>query len=171
MMIQINQALCAGCGVCVDACSFGALRLVNDRAEIDAALCTQCEACVEACPNGAIGLQSQVPSGAMIPLRAAESYPLPVQDRVALPETKEPTRRGLVSLAGAALAFLGSEVAPRLVDVFITALDRKLAQPKTSALTPYSTLPRVKTMQRRGKRLQARYRSRQNGLGNRKGRR
>lgn len=170
-MVQVNQALCAGCGVCVDACSYGALRLVNERAEIDAALCTQCGACVEACPNGAIGLQSQVPSGAMIPLRAAESYPMPVQERVTLPETKEPTRGGLVPLAGAALAFLGSEVVPRLVDVFINALDRKLTQPKTSALTPYSTLPRVKTTQRRGNRRQARYRSGQNGIGNRKGRR
>jgi ferredoxin len=35
MVMQVDQELCAGCGVCVDACSTGAIHLVEQRAEID----------------------------------------------------------------------------------------------------------------------------------------
>jgi NAD-dependent dihydropyrimidine dehydrogenase PreA subunit len=134
--IQVNQELCAGCGSCIDACSVGAIHLVDYRAEIDDDLCIACEACLENCPNGAI-----------IAITApAYTVPITVQPMIVpgsglgqQPTTSLETAvpaRGLKPLAGAALAFLGSEVAPRLVDVLIKSIENKLAQPTATTILP-----------------------------------
>jgi Fe-S-cluster-containing hydrogenase component 2 len=158
MVIQVNQELCAGCGVCVDACSAGAIQLVDQRAVIDDALCTQCEACADACPNEAItALSIPARSVSIVALPAAGSHLVPGRDQAALPEMAAPAR-GLATLAGAALAFLGSEVAPRLADVLIDALERRLARPATTTVAPVSTSSRSHTARSRGERRQARYR-------------
>jgi NAD-dependent dihydropyrimidine dehydrogenase PreA subunit len=171
MVIQVNQELCTGCGVCVDACSVGAIQLVDQRAVFDDALCTACEACIEVCPNEAITTRSILePSVSIVTLPAAESHPVLVRDQVALPETATPAR-GLAPLAGAALAFLRSEVAPRLVDVLVTALERRLARPTTTVMTPLSTSSRSLATQSRGKRRQVRYRRGRIGNRNHKERR
>ena len=138
---------------------------------IDDALCTQCEACIDACPNGAITALS-IPARSMpiAALPAAESQIVPVQSRVALPETTSPAR-GLVPLAGAALTFLGREVVPRLADMLIAALERRLARPATTAIAPISTSSRSHTAQGRGERRQARYRGGRTGNRNHKERR
>ena len=44
---------CTGCGVCVDACPFGAIDMVDDKAVINEA-CRACGQCIDACPVGAI---------------------------------------------------------------------------------------------------------------------
>jgi NAD-dependent dihydropyrimidine dehydrogenase PreA subunit len=158
MMMQVNQELCAGCGLCMETCSIGAIHLEDHRAVIDNKLCIRCEACVDACPNGAISVISEPASNMHIQtLPAAETQIIPISTHPILPETAAPAH-GLAPLAGAALAFLGKEVAPRLVDVLITALDRRLAQPKTTAITSLSTSPKVLTTMDRGKHRQARHR-------------
>jgi len=53
MAISIDKTECTGCGTCVDACSFGSIRIENEKAVIDDT-CTACGACVESCPSGAI---------------------------------------------------------------------------------------------------------------------
>jgi ferredoxin len=80
MRLQINQELCTGCGVCVDACAPGAIQVVDQRAVIEADLCTQCEACAEACPNEAITV-IPMPAQSMtsMVLPASNSRPVPVQ--------------------------------------------------------------------------------------------
>lgn len=171
MVLQVNQEFCSGCGVCVDTCCVGAIQMVGLHAVIDEALCTQCEFCVDACPNGAITVRSV--SARCMPVivpPAAESCLVPVQGEIVQPDSAMPAR-GLAPLAGAALAFLGREVAPRLVDVLINSLERRLAQPTTSAMTPISTSSRSLTSLSRGKQRQARFRGGRIGYRNLKGRR
>lgn len=55
-ILQINKATCIGCGACVDACPFGALRMEDEVAVVDPDQCTLCGACVSACPVDAISL-------------------------------------------------------------------------------------------------------------------
>ncbi|OQB27751.1 MAG: Acryloyl-CoA reductase electron transfer subunit beta [Chloroflexi bacterium ADurb.Bin180] len=54
-LLEINREECIGCGACVDACPFGALRLVDNIAEVDDK-CTACGACLEVCPVSALSL-------------------------------------------------------------------------------------------------------------------
>lgn len=158
MVIQVNQDLCDGCGVCVDSCPVGAIQLVDQRVVIDDALCTQCEACKDGCPNGAItALSVPANSTPLMALPAAESSMIPAPIQTALSETEAPAH-GLALLAGAALTFLGREVAPRLVDVLITALECRLARPTTTAIARVSTSSRSLAVKGRGERRQARFR-------------
>jgi len=52
---RVNERLCAGCGVCVTVCPYGARRLDEERrvAEVIEVLCQGCGACCVACPSGA----------------------------------------------------------------------------------------------------------------------
>jgi heterodisulfide reductase subunit A-like polyferredoxin len=55
LVVQINERICAGCGVCVEVCPYEA-RVINEdsgKAEIVEVLCQGCGACATACPNGA----------------------------------------------------------------------------------------------------------------------
>jgi len=45
---------CIGLGTCVEACPFGALRMVDGYAEVDDAACTGCRACIAVCPKNLI---------------------------------------------------------------------------------------------------------------------
>jgi heterodisulfide reductase subunit A len=50
----VDVALCGGCGVCVSACPFGAVRLGPDRkAVVEAVHCHGCGTCAAGCPTGA----------------------------------------------------------------------------------------------------------------------
>jgi heterodisulfide reductase subunit A len=50
---EVDPALCGGCGICVSACPFGAVRLVAGRALVEAVHCRGCGTCAAACPTGA----------------------------------------------------------------------------------------------------------------------
>ncbi|MGE5262768.1 MAG: FAD-dependent oxidoreductase, partial [Acidobacteriota bacterium] len=55
IVATVNERLCAGCGLCVEVCPYGA-RAIDEEAhvaQVNAALCQGCGACVTACPNGA----------------------------------------------------------------------------------------------------------------------
>jgi len=54
-MINVNDN-CTGCGLCVKACPFGAITLVDKKAVISEA-CTLCGACVQVCKFDAIDLE------------------------------------------------------------------------------------------------------------------
>lgn len=49
----VRTEKCAGCGICVDVCPVGAIR-IEQHAVVDPVLCTACAACVSECPNEAI---------------------------------------------------------------------------------------------------------------------
>lgn len=56
---------CLGCGDCVAACQFGAIKMNPDTLlpEVDESLCTACGACVKACPKGLLELRNKGPRG------------------------------------------------------------------------------------------------------------
>jgi heterodisulfide reductase subunit A-like polyferredoxin len=55
IIATVNERLCAGCGLCVEVCPYGARAIDEDArvARVNPALCQGCGACVVACPNGA----------------------------------------------------------------------------------------------------------------------
>jgi ferredoxin len=54
-VVNINEALCNGCGACIPRCAEGALQLVNGKAKIIAEkYCDGLGACLGHCPQGAI---------------------------------------------------------------------------------------------------------------------
>ncbi len=57
---QIDEALCSGCGLCLERCYFGALSLDEGEREstgqVDAKKCMGCGLCLIACPEEAIQL-------------------------------------------------------------------------------------------------------------------
>lgn len=54
-IIEIDEALCNGCGQCVPDCAEGALRIVNGKAKLIAEkYCDGLGACLGGCPTGAL---------------------------------------------------------------------------------------------------------------------
>ena len=53
-MYIINIEKCTGCAVCMNACSVGAIYLVDNKANIDQFQCKDCGACAQVCPVNAI---------------------------------------------------------------------------------------------------------------------
>jgi len=131
MTMQVNSELCSNCGVCVEACPVEAIHLVDTGAMFDDELCTQCEVCVDACPNGAItSISEPLHRSPALALATTQTGMMPVSTKTDLPATVHPNR-SLAPVAGAALAFLGSEVAPRVLDLLITTLERRLVRQET----------------------------------------
>lgn len=63
MSIQIISEKCTGCTLCVKACPFGAIAVVNKKAVIDLHKCTLCGACVTTCKFKAILLEKPASAG------------------------------------------------------------------------------------------------------------
>ena len=54
-IIEIDEALCNGCGQCVPGCAEGALRIVDGKAKLLAEkYCDGLGACLGGCPTGAL---------------------------------------------------------------------------------------------------------------------
>jgi len=124
MAMHINADICTGCGACVDVCPSGAIRLMDGKAVIDEALCNVCEACVSACPVNAIAV-----AGLPVPVE-------PVPARPVIVTSAPSSSRGVTTWAGAALAFVGREVAPRVADALVNALERRLTRATSQANGP-----------------------------------
>jgi Pyruvate/2-oxoacid:ferredoxin oxidoreductase delta subunit len=59
-VIRIDEALCDGCGQCVDACAEGAIRMVDGKARlVSDTYCDGLGACLGECPQGAITLEER----------------------------------------------------------------------------------------------------------------
>jgi NAD-dependent dihydropyrimidine dehydrogenase PreA subunit len=131
-MIYIDDEKCTGCGVCEEVCPVEAVEVSDGVGRIDQDRCNECQACVEACPNGAIlmVIESAEEKATSLTTVAAQPMSRPAPE-VAL---AEPHRSKVVPVMGAALAFLGREVAPRLVMYLADALDRRLSRQQPSAV-------------------------------------
>lgn len=123
MLIQVDEEKCCACGTCLEVCSTGAISLETGKAVINRALCTQCEACIGACPSGALSLVLDA-----VPAKAENKVPVLVKKQPLLVQKQRP----LAPWVGTTLAFLTQEILPRLVDVAVTALERRVEQPTTS---------------------------------------
>ncbi len=120
MAMYVDPVICNGCGACVETCPNDAIRLVSGKAVVDQDKCAACAVCADACPTHAI----------------TEAAPL-----VVIPEIVEPVARHPAVIVpaqqpartsspwlGTALAFVGREIVPRLLDV----LEQRLLSPARS---------------------------------------
>ena len=58
-VVDIDEVVCGGCGICVDMCPYDALALNGvGVAEVNEILCEGCGTCVSACPTGAAQLKN-----------------------------------------------------------------------------------------------------------------
>jgi len=53
-MPWINTEMCDGCETCVEACSVGAITMVDATAVIDDGTCIRCAVCHDVCPSDAV---------------------------------------------------------------------------------------------------------------------
>ncbi len=60
---QVDDALCAGCGVCVDICPFDAMTMPQSAPQIDEARCMGCGLCISHCAVGALQLTAASQKG------------------------------------------------------------------------------------------------------------
>jgi electron transfer flavoprotein alpha subunit/NAD-dependent dihydropyrimidine dehydrogenase PreA subunit len=59
-VIYVIEEKCIGCSLCVKACMFGAVKVVDKKAVVDEDICTLCGACVTACKkHGAIVIEKE----------------------------------------------------------------------------------------------------------------
>lgn len=58
-MIEVIDQKCVGCGACLRACAYDAIRIEDKLAIIDADKCVLCGACVQACPFDAIVIRKK----------------------------------------------------------------------------------------------------------------
>ncbi|MGE5892736.1 MAG: NADH-ubiquinone oxidoreductase-F iron-sulfur binding region domain-containing protein, partial [bacterium] len=55
----INASECFSCGLCKEACAYGAVKETREKFFIDHDVCTRCKACFTACPIGAVKVRKQ----------------------------------------------------------------------------------------------------------------
>jgi ferredoxin len=114
-MININQADCSGCGLCVETCPRGAIRLVNGNARIDQSRCDDCGACLDVCPNGAIVRHE--PAREIVPASPIEIAPV----------SPALQRSGALAVMGGALAYVGTEILPHVLPLVLDVLEQRAA--------------------------------------------
>ncbi len=62
----VDEALCIGCGDCLERCQFGALSVPDDVCVVDYSRCVGCGLCATVCPTGAMHLERR-PEGEVPP--------------------------------------------------------------------------------------------------------
>jgi NAD-dependent dihydropyrimidine dehydrogenase PreA subunit len=131
--IIINAERCNGCGACIEVCPTGAMYLVDGKAVVDSALCQECEACIAACPTGAIVRTEEAPASGAELRRVPALRPEPEIIRIKTQPAPVPWRARVLPVVGAALAWAGREIVPRLAEHLLYDLDRRTAEGRLPA--------------------------------------
>jgi ferredoxin len=66
---SLDEPLCAGCGLCADACQFGAIAVEDSLAVVNLENCMGCGVCVAACPQEAFELVRDPSRGEPLEIR------------------------------------------------------------------------------------------------------
>ena len=66
---RVDADWCVGCGICADACQFGALSVQDGTAIVDVAACMGCGVCVARCTEGAVALTRDPSRGEPLEIR------------------------------------------------------------------------------------------------------
>ena len=121
-MIAINYEDCNGCGECVEICPTGAIILQNGKAALDESLCEGCQVCVDSCPQSAIVIREPIPVGGGV-IRITEPAPSMV-----VPEAPRGVsiREAALPAIGSILLWTGREIVPRLANLALDFLDRRI---------------------------------------------
>jgi len=148
-VVYVDEARCTGCGLCTDVCPTGAISVVDGVARVEQSLCRECEVCLSTCPNGAI-LALQEPALVRAPA------PIPAPTRPVAPALQP--GGSVRPWLGAALAFVGREVVPRVAAL----LERRGQRQSHPGIVPYHStgVPGRRNYGRRGGGRRARRRRR-----------
>jgi hypothetical protein len=111
-------------------CPTGALYLVDGKAALELSLCRECEACIPACPTQAIIICEQQPEYAAEPVHTLARRTEPAVIQVESAPMPVPWRARVLPAVGAALAWAGREIVPRLADRFLDSLGRQVGGEK-----------------------------------------
>jgi len=134
-MVYINDADCNGCGECVDLCPTGALILQSNHAFIHQDICQGCEICMDACPQGAILIGEHYPASEEViripAISEPESYSLTE------PAERISVREMVLPAIGSVLVWTGRELVPRLADLALGALDRRIQSANSMSNNEY----------------------------------
>jgi ferredoxin len=57
MAVKADLTKCDGCGDCVDSCPTEALKVENEKIQINNDECSDCGACVDVCEKGSLALE------------------------------------------------------------------------------------------------------------------
>lgn len=58
VIAEVNEELCIGCGLCITACPYNAIKVEENVAKVAAVICAGCGACVSTCPSGAMTMKN-----------------------------------------------------------------------------------------------------------------
>ena len=127
-MVFVNTDICNGSGECISVCPNGAVILQNNHAFIDQELCQECEICVDSCPQGAIQRGEPAPAGSK-GINIPTATPIEI---TAVPDESHHTllRNEVLPAVGSALLWTGREIVPRLANLAIDYLDRRIQSTK-----------------------------------------
>jgi Pyruvate/2-oxoacid:ferredoxin oxidoreductase delta subunit len=71
----VNHATCIGCGACVKVCPFNAIRIAENKAQVNWDRCMGCGICVEICPQNALSLTRDEKKGRLLEIVELQRLP------------------------------------------------------------------------------------------------